>query len=68
MYVINEIDEQIDIVERAMGRCSGVSGRPGTSGGEFMHAHTMALDSRGTFMWESVMAAGWQKFKVMGGR
>ena len=69
MYVINEIDEQIDIVDRASGQVLGSFGRPGHQVGEFMHAHTMALDSKGNiYVGESVDGRRVQKFKVMGSR
>ena len=69
MYVINEIDEQIDIIDRASGQVLGSFGRPGHQVGEFMHAHTMALDSKGNiYVGESVDGRRVQKFKVMGSR
>jgi DNA-binding beta-propeller fold protein YncE len=64
MYVINEIDEEIDIVERLSGQVLGSFGRPGHQVGEFMHAHTMALDSKGNiYVGESVDGRRVQKFK-----
>jgi sugar lactone lactonase YvrE len=69
MYVINEIDEQIDIVERASGRVVGSFGRPGHQVGEFMHAHTMAVDSKGNiYVGESVDGRRVQKFKPVSGK
>jgi hypothetical protein len=69
MYVINEIDEQIDVVDRASGRLLDSFGRPGHQVGEFMHAHTMALDSRGNiYVGESVEGRRVQKFKLVSGR
>ena len=69
MYVINEIDEQIDIVDRASGRVLGSFGRPGHQVGEFMHAHTMAVDSKGNiYVGESVDGRRVQKFKIAGGK
>jgi len=64
MYAINEIDEEIDIVDRATGKVLGSFGRPGHQVGEFMHAHTMALDSKGNlYVGESVEGRRVQKFK-----
>jgi hypothetical protein len=64
MYVINEIDEEIDIAERASGKVVGSFGRPGHQVGEFMHAHTMAMDSKGNlYIGESVDGRRVQKFK-----
>jgi len=68
MYVINEIDEEIDIVERLTGKVLGSFGRPGHQVGEFMHAHTMALDSKGNiYVGESVDGRRVQKFKLISG-
>ena len=65
MFVINEIDEQIDIVDRASGRVLDSFGRPGHQVGEFMHAHTMTLDSKGNiYVGESVDGRRVQKFKL----
>ena len=65
MFLVNEIDEQIDIVDRASGRVLDSFGRPGHQVGEFMHAHTMALDSRGNiYVGESVDGRRVQKFKL----
>jgi len=69
MYVINEIDEQIDVVDRASGHVLDSFGRPGHQVGEFMHAHTMALDSKGNiYVGESVDGRRVQKFRPMGTR
>ncbi len=68
MYVINEIDEQVAVVDRASGKVLGSFGRPGHQLGEFMHAHTMAVDSRGNvYVGESVDGRRVQKFKMAGG-
>jgi sugar lactone lactonase YvrE len=65
MYVINEIDEEIDIVDRASGKVLSSFGRPGHQLGEFMHAHTMAVDSKGNlYVGESVDGRRVQKFKL----
>ena len=67
MFVINEIDEQIDVADRASGQVLGSFGRPGHQVGEFMHAHTMALDSKGNiYVGESVDGRRVQKFKLVG--
>jgi hypothetical protein len=66
MYAINEIDEQIDIVDRATGKVLSSFGRPGHQVGEFMHAHTMAVDSKGNiYVGESVDGRRAQKFKMV---
>jgi len=65
MYVINEIDEEVDVADRATGQVLGSFGRPGHQVGEFMHAHTMAVDSKGNiYVGESVDGRRVQKFKL----
>jgi DNA-binding beta-propeller fold protein YncE len=69
MYVINEIDEEVDVADRATGKVIGSFGRPGHQLGEFMHAHTMAVDSKGNiYVGESVDGRRIQKFKLVGGK
>jgi DNA-binding beta-propeller fold protein YncE len=69
MYVINEIDEQIEVVDRASGHVLESFGRPGHQVGEFMHAHTMAQDSKGNiYVGESVEGRRVQKFKMVGNK
>jgi NHL repeat len=66
MFIINEIDEEIEVAERATGQVLGSFGRPGHQVGEFMHAHTMALDSKGNiYVGESVDGRRVQKFKLV---
>jgi len=56
-------------VERASGRVLNSFGRPGHQVGEFMHAHTMAVDSKGNiYVGESVDGRRVQKFKMVGGK
>jgi len=67
MFVINEIDEEIEVVDRASGRVLSGFGRPGHQVGEFMHAHTMAVDSKGNlYVGESVDGRRVQKLKMVG--
>jgi hypothetical protein len=66
IYVINEIDEEVDVADRATGQVLGSFGRPGHQVGEFMHAHTMAVDSKGDiYVGESVDGRRVQKFKMV---
>jgi DNA-binding beta-propeller fold protein YncE len=66
MYVINEIDEQVDVTDRVTGHVLGSFGRPGHQVGEFMHAHTMTVDSKGNiYVGESVDGRRVQKFKLV---
>lgn len=47
MFVINQNNGQVDIIERASGRNLGSFGRPGSFPGEFNQAHGIAVDSKG---------------------
>ena len=61
--------KQVDVVDRASGHVLGSFGRPGHQVGEFMHAHTMAVDSKGNiYVGESVDGRRVQKFKMVGSK
>jgi DNA-binding beta-propeller fold protein YncE len=47
MYVANGRNEAIHILDHASGRILASFGRPGHQVGEFDHAHTLAVDSKG---------------------
>lgn len=47
MYVANGRNEQIHILDRVTGQVISSFGRPGHQAGEFDHAHTLAVDSKG---------------------
>jgi len=47
MYVVNGRNEQIHILDHASGQVLASFGRPGHQLGNFIHGHTMAVDSRG---------------------
>ena len=47
IYVINQNNSTVDIVERQSGRKIGSFGRAGSFPGEFQQAHGIAVDSRG---------------------
>jgi DNA-binding beta-propeller fold protein YncE len=47
MFVINQNNGQVDMIERATGRSLGSFGRPGSFPGEFNQAHGIAVDSKG---------------------
>jgi hypothetical protein len=69
MYIVNEIDEQISIADRTSGRVLDTFGRPGHQIGEFMHAHTMAVDSQGNiYVGESGEGRRIQKFRLFTGK
>jgi DNA-binding beta-propeller fold protein YncE len=46
MYVLNEDNEQIDVLDRSSGKVLSTFGRAGHQVGEFTFAHTLAVDSK----------------------
>ncbi len=46
MYVLNEDNEQVDILDRPSGNILATFGRAGHQVGEFTFAHTLAVDSK----------------------
>jgi len=47
MYVVNGRNEQVHILDHTSGQILASFGRPGHQLGDFIHGHTMAVDSRG---------------------
>ena len=47
LFVINQNNARVEIIERASGTIIGSFGRAGTFPGEFNQAHGIAVDSRG---------------------
>jgi DNA-binding beta-propeller fold protein YncE len=73
MYVLNEENEQVVILDHGSGKILSTFGRPGHQAGEFSHGHTMAVDSKGDVYVAEVGVgneAGHrvQRFKVVGTR
>jgi DNA-binding beta-propeller fold protein YncE len=69
MYVSNQDDEQIDIVDRASGQILSSFGRAGHQVGELTYIHQVALDSKGNvFIAEVSPGKAVVKFKVAGSR
>jgi sugar lactone lactonase YvrE len=69
MYVINQDNEKIDILDHASGRILSSFGRVGRQPGEFTYAHFLAVDSKGNiFVTEVGTGKRIQKFKMLGGR
>ena len=67
MFVSNEDDEQVEIVDRATGRILSSFGRVGHQVGEFTHLHHTTIDSKGNFYVGEVGAGERvQKFKIVG--
>jgi len=67
MYTVDEWRDHIDIFDNATGQLLSSFGRPGHQLGEFTHAHTMAVDSRGNiYVAESGYGRRVQKFRIVG--
>ena len=66
MFVINQNNGQIDIVERASGKNLGSFGRPGSFPGQFNQAHGIAVDSKGNVYESENRGKRVQKFRPMG--
>jgi DNA-binding beta-propeller fold protein YncE len=67
MFVSNEDDEQVEILDRASGQILSSFGRAGHQVGEFTHLHHTAIDSKGNFYVGEVGAGERvQKFKIVG--
>lgn len=71
LFVVNEDDEQVEVIDRAGGSVLSHFGRAGHQVGELTYAHTLAVDSKGNIY---VGEAGGeeagnrvQKFKIIGG-
>jgi len=67
MYVVNQDDEKIDILDHASGRLLSSFGRVGRKPGEFTYSHFLAVDSKGN-IYVSEVGTGKriQKFKIAG--
>ncbi len=66
MYVANGRNEQIHILDHASGKILGSFGRPGHQVGEFDHAHTLAVDSKGNlYVAETDWGERVQKFSLV---
>jgi DNA-binding beta-propeller fold protein YncE len=66
IYVANGRNEEIHILDHASGRLLSSFGRPGHQVGEFDHAHTLAVDSKGTiYVAETDWGERVQKFTLV---
>ena len=66
MFVINQNNGVIEIVERATGKNLGSFGRPGSFPGQFNQAHGIAVDSKGNVYESENRGKRVQKFRPMG--
>jgi DNA-binding beta-propeller fold protein YncE len=67
VFVVNQNNSRIDIMERATGKIVGNFGRPGPYAGEFNQAHGIAIDSQGSIYVNENRGRRTQKFKLVGG-
>jgi sugar lactone lactonase YvrE len=66
LYVTNQDNEQIDILDRASGQILSSFGRAGHQVGEFTYAHFLAVDSKGNiYVTEVGVGKRVQKFKMV---
>jgi len=69
MYVVNQDNEKIDILDHATGKLLSSFGRVGRQPGEFTYAHFLAVDSKGNiYVTEVGTGKRIQKFNLVGGR
>ena len=67
MYVASEHNDQVYILDHSTGKILSSFGRVGHLLGEFTHAHTLAVDSKGNiYVAEVQMGNRVQKFKIVG--
>jgi DNA-binding beta-propeller fold protein YncE len=67
MYVVNQDNEKIDILDRASGKMLASFGRVGRQPGEFTYIHFLAVDSKGNiYVAEVGTGKRIQKFKLVG--
>jgi sugar lactone lactonase YvrE len=69
MYVMNGRNEQVHILDHTTGEILASFGRPGHQVGNFIHGHTMAVDSKGNiYVAETDWGRRVQRFKPVEGR
>jgi DNA-binding beta-propeller fold protein YncE len=66
LFVINQNNARVDIIERETGRRLGGFGRVGSYPGEFNQAHGIAVDSRGNIYIAENRGRRIQKFRIAG--
>ena len=67
MFVLNQNNSRIEIMERASGKILGNFGRPGPYPGELNQGHGIASDSKGNIYVNENRGRRTQKFKLVGG-
>ena len=66
LFVTNQDNEKIDILDRASGQLLSSFGRAGHQLGEFTYAHFLAVDSKGNVYVTEVNGKRVQKFRMLG--
>jgi DNA-binding beta-propeller fold protein YncE len=67
MFVVNQNNSRIDIMERGSGKMVGNFGTPGPYAGQFNQAHGIATDSKDNIYVNENRGRRTQKFKLVGG-
>ena len=68
LYVMNGRNEQVHILEHASGKLLSSFGRPGHQLGNFIHGHSLAIDSKGNlYVAETDIGRRVQKFSLTNG-
>jgi sugar lactone lactonase YvrE len=68
MYVTNQDNEEIDVLDRASGQLVSSFGRAGHQAGELTFAHFLAVDSKGNVYVTEVTGRRVQKFRIVGNK
>ena len=66
IYLINQNNSRVEIIERESGKILGNFGRPGHFPGDFDQAHGIAVDSKGNVYIAENRGKRIQKFKIVG--
>ncbi|MEO7728824.1 MAG: 6-bladed beta-propeller [Burkholderiales bacterium] len=66
VFVVNQNNSQIEIIERASGKHLSSFGRAGAFPGEFIQAHGIAVDSKGNVYVAENRGRRIHKFKIAG--
>jgi DNA-binding beta-propeller fold protein YncE len=65
MFVINQNNSQIEVIERATGKRLGSFGRPGSFPGQFNQVHGIAVDSKGNVYLDENRGRRVHKFRAV---
>jgi DNA-binding beta-propeller fold protein YncE len=66
MYLINQNNSEIEILDRKTGKILSSFGRPGHFPGQFDQAHGIAVDSKGNVYIAENRGKRIQKFRIVG--